>query len=45
MRPAAMDAVVLGNGYGGFVALQIGNPATPGIATPAHSRRLRRGVL
>ena len=37
-------ATVLGNGYGGFVALQMAI-RHPGIAAQVHSRRLRRGVL
>ena len=38
------EAIVLGNGYGGFVALQMAI-RHPGIATETHSRRLRRGVF
>ena len=38
------DAIVLGNGYGGFVALQMAI-RHPGIAAQARSRRLRRGVF
>ena len=41
---AASEAIVLGNGYGGFVALQMAI-RHPGIAQQTHSRRLRRGVL
>ena len=38
------DAIVLGNGYGGFVALQMAI-RHPGTAAKLNSRRLRRGVL
>ncbi len=38
------EAIVLGNGYGGFVALQMAI-RHPGIAAQVHSRRLRRGVF
>ena len=38
------DAIVLGNGYGGFVALQMAI-RHPGIADQARAGRLRRGVL
>ena len=38
------DAIVLGNGYGGFVALQMAI-RHPGIAAQTRSCRLRRGVL
>ena len=44
MPPTASEAIVLGNGYGGFVALQMAI-RHPGIASQACPRRLRRGVF